>query len=112
MADDGLPRLTDDELRHRATRAASGEPLPAGEAVRALDELLALRAQLDQAREQVLSNEMLLDCKITAGVLLDAEQAARVDLASQAQRVAHNQLAILDELERVRFILDGGDETA
>jgi len=26
--------------------------------------------------------------------------------------VAHNQLAILDELERVRFILDGGDETA
>ena len=112
MADEGLQRLTDDELQRCADRAAAGEPLLAGDAARALGELRALRAQLDQAREQVLSNEMLLDCKITAGVLLDPEQAERVDVASQAQLVAHHQLAILDELERVRFILDGGDETA
>lgn len=111
MADNGLQWLADEELQRCVARAEAGDPLPAGDAARVLDELRAARLQLTQLKDQALSNEMLLDCKIAAGMLLDPAQADRVDLPSQAQQVARNQLAILDELERIRFLLDGGDET-
>jgi CHAD domain-containing protein len=80
------------------------------QASRMVAELTALRERVAELEDQVLSSEMLLDFRIAAGILLDPQQAARIDLLEQAQVVARNQLATLDELERVRFVLAGDGE--
>ncbi len=111
MPDRGTETLSEEQLQAWARQAATGEPLAADAAGTLTAELARLRARLEAAADQVLSSEMLLDCRIAAELLLDEKQGALVDPAEQGRIVARNQLAVLDELERVRFLLSGEDAT-
>ncbi len=98
--------LTDEELEGLAAGVRAGDPLAPAAAGRVLAELVVRRRQMDRLGEAVLSSDMRLDFKIAAGILLDPDQADRVDTRRQAQLAARHQQVAIEELERVRFVLE------